>query len=150
MKGFALLYSMGILTTSYQLKAKSCIMSFMKKHLKKMIDPHNWLAFLRRQPIHMQHIYSAIIAGAITSIIAAVILYVDYGFWHERYLSDEITVNIASSTEAQPESPSEMFSRFVGDARTQLDAINSSGKDMLKGKEVYTNTATDTNDSIEK
>ena len=112
----------------------------MKRYLKKYLSPHHWLAFLRRQPAHMQKVYSAIIAGTITAAIAAVILYVDYGFWHEKYLSDKIVAQIASTTEAQPESPSEMFSRFVQDARTQFSAINTSGKEMLEGKEIYTNT----------
>ena len=115
----------------------------MKRYLKKYTSLKLYIEFLRRQPSHMKQIYSAIIAGGITALIASVILYVDYGFWHERYVRDEI--NIASSTESittlpqAPESPLHMFSRFIDEAKIQLGNINSSRQELLKGKEVYIN-----------
>ncbi len=91
----------------------------------------------------MQHVYSAVIAGSITAMIAGVILYTDYGFWHERYISDDLVV-VSTSTEAvEPESPTEMLSRFFDEARVQLKSINESKQDLLKGKETYVNTGAD-------
>ena len=112
----------------------------MKRYIKKYIDPKHWLMFLRRQSSHMQQIYSAVIAGIITLAIAGVILYVDYGFWHERYVKEDLVVVNASTSQVEPESPGEMLSRFFDEARTQLDTINKSRQELLKGKEVYVNT----------
>lgn len=112
----------------------------MKRYIKKYINPHHWLAFLRRQPKHMQHVYSAAIAGSITVMIAAVILYVDYGFWHERYIREDLTVvdsELNSPSSVVPESPTEMFSRFFDEAKVQLKDINTSRQELLKGKETY-------------
>ena len=72
-------------------------------------------------------------------MIGAVILYVDYGFWHERYLSDEKVAQVASTTEAKIESPGTMFSNFMKEAQTQFGTINESRKELLQGKEVYIN-----------
>lgn len=109
----------------------------MKKIIKKYLHPHHWLLFLRRQSNHMQRVYSAIIAGIITTAIAAVILYVDYGFWHEKYVSEELIL-ITTAT-ATPESPTEMFSRFIDEAKVQLSNINTSSQELLKGEETYVN-----------
>jgi hypothetical protein len=111
----------------------------MKKILKRYTSLKNYIAFLKRQPQQMQHVYAFIFAGSITIAIAAVILYVDYGFWHEQYSSKtESDVEIATTTE-MPESPIKMLSRFLGEAKTQLNNINASGSDLLQGKETYTN-----------
>lgn len=110
----------------------------MKRHIKKYISPHHWLLFLRRQSTHMQHVYSAVIAGIITTTIAGIILYVDYGFWHEKYVSEDLIVNTTAT--ATPESPSEMLSRFMSEAKVQLNNINTSRQELLKGEEIYVNT----------
>lgn len=90
----------------------------------------------------MQHVYALVFAGSITATIAFVILYVDYGFWHERYIRDDLTVVSTSTIEASPEvstpdSPSKMLSRFFGEARDRLHTIDVSGSEMLQGKETY-------------
>lgn len=90
----------------------------------------------------MQHIYALVFAGSITAVIAFVILYVDYGFWHERYIRDDIA-SVSTSTEiaaplVSPESPSKMLSRFFDEARDRLKNLDSYGGNMLKGKEIYT------------
>lgn len=110
-------------------------MSFMKRTLKKYFSPHHWLAFLRRQSAHMQHVYALTIAGVVTLLIASAILYIDYGFWHERYISEEVI--IANKSNEEPESPKDMMVRFFTEAKSQIDTINTSRKEMLNGKEVY-------------
>lgn len=116
----------------------------MKRHLKKYTSLTHYIEFLRRQPDHMQHIYAVIFAGSITALIAFVILYVDYGFWHERYVRDDTNV-VATSTVIgapipTPESPREMLSRFFGEASDRLKEIKMPSKEMLQGRETYVGT----------
>jgi hypothetical protein len=115
----------------------------MKRRLKKYTSLTHYIEFLRRQPEHMQHIYAVIFAGSITLMLAFVILYVDYGFWHERYIREDLTVVSTSTTlstpTTPPESPGEMLGRFLGEAKDRFKAIDTSGKDMLQGTETYTN-----------
>lgn len=103
--------------------------------MKKYGSIKHYIAFLRRQPAHMQHIYAVIFAGSITALLAAFILYVDYGFWHEKYVrSEESSIGEAP----QPsQSPFQMMSIFFKTARNQLDTLGTSGADLLVGKEVY-------------
>ena len=107
----------------------------MKKVLKKYFSPHHWLVFLRQQSTHMQHVYALIIAGGVTLLIASAILYIDYGFWHERYISEEVIV--ANKSNEEPESPKDMMIRFFDEAKNQIEMINTSRKEILNGKEVY-------------
>lgn len=102
-----------------------------------------YIHFLRRQPKHLQHVHAFVFSGIITVIIAGVILYTDYGFWHERYQrSDDIEVVdtlISSPVETiQPASPGEMWSRFWTEAKVQFSGVGSIGTSLLEGKETYT------------
>lgn len=94
---------------------------------------------MRRQSEHVQRVHAFIFAGAITASIASVILYTDYGFWHEKYdrNNDLIVEGVITSPKVAPEPPSEMFSRFWNEARTQFGNIGQSGASMLEGKEIY-------------
>lgn len=112
----------------------------MKKHLKRYTSLSNYIAFLRRQPEHIQYVYAAVFAGSITLMIAISILYIDYGFWHERYIRKDDLV--ATSTEivkeqVVPESPLEAFSHFLGEAHDRFGSIDMPSKDIFSGKEVY-------------
>lgn len=115
----------------------------MKRHLKRYTSLTHYIEFLRRQPEHLQHIYAVIFAGSITAFVAFVILYVDYGFWHERYIRDDsllVSTTTIDIPVAIPESPREMISRFFGEARGRLKEIKMPSKDMLQGKETYVGT----------
>lgn len=117
----------------------------MKRRLKRYTSLTHYIEFLRRQPSHMQHVYAAIFAGSITGLIAFFILYIDYGFWHEHYRSNDLVV-VSTSTNVRensvtPESPLEMLSRFFGEAKDKLQNVDTTGIDLLKGKETYVNTA---------
>lgn len=87
----------------------------------------------------MQHVYAITFAAIITTIIASGILYVDYGFWHERYSrGDEVLVSELKNREAEvTESPSQMISSFFSEAKEQLGTINTTGRAVFDGKEVY-------------
>mgnify|MGYP003393941915 FL=1 len=87
----------------------------------------------------MQHIYALSFAGVITAIIAAIILYTDYGFWHQRYIREEATTDIAVA-ETVAESPGKVLSRFWNEARTQFSNISSVSSGLLEGKESYQST----------
>ncbi len=103
--------------------------------MKRFFKLKHYLAFLRRQPTHIQHLYAFIFAGTITSLLAGFILYTDYGFWHERYVSTE---EVATTTEViSPESPTEMLSNLFNDARTQFKSIGKDGTTLLEGKDSF-------------
>ena len=88
----------------------------------------------------MQHVYAFIFAGSITTLVAAFILYVDYGFWHEKYTRSEVSEETSyrsNNEEHSVESPSQTLSRFISDAKVQLQSISSSKEGLLEGKEVY-------------
>ena len=86
-------------------------------------------------------------------MIACVILYVDYGFWNERYIRDGLVVvdpNTNPSAKEQPESPGEMLSRFYTEAHDRFQSIDTHSGDFFKGKETYENSDvpnTDTKDT---
>lgn len=111
----------------------------MKKRIKRYTSLGHYIEFLKRQPEHVQYMYAAVFAGSLTILLAIVILYVDYGFWHERYVREDLSV--ASSTLSEvapaPEPPMKMFSRFFGEAKDRLQGIDMPSKDMFIGKETY-------------
>jgi len=105
----------------------------MKRYLKKYASIKNYIAFLRRQPPHLQHIYAAVFAASITGLIAFSVLYIDYGFWHEQYIRKDLEVastsTVVDKPVSDPESPGTMLFRFFGEAQTRLKEINVSGKE---------------------
>lgn len=109
----------------------------MKRRLKRYTSLAHYIEFLRRQPRHFQHVYAAVFAGTITVVIAMIILYVDYGFWHEKYVKEELLVTATTTYKA--ESPTQMFSRFFSEAGTRFGEIKMPSKEMFQGKETYTN-----------
>jgi hypothetical protein len=115
---------------------------FLKKY-ERMLSIHHYIAVLRRQPRHMQHVYSALFAGVITSILALGILYFDYGLWRERYYRQESVIeetSTASSTQEtlSTESPQDMMSSFFNEAGQKLKSINTSRQEFFNSKETYT------------
>jgi hypothetical protein len=91
---------------------------------------------LRRQSKHVQHVHAFIFAGSITGLLAAFILYYDYGFWHQHYTSKEV---IGESVVQQPEGapPGEVLSGFWSEAKKQFSGMGSSTASLLEGKETY-------------
>ena len=105
----------------------------MKFHLKNF-TPEHYIRYMRRKPKHVQHLHGVAFAGIVTSLIAGVILYTDYGFWHETYqrapeVDDSVTV------ETVPLSQS--FGNFLKEAKTKFNAIGSVSAELLEGKETY-------------
>lgn len=95
----------------------------------------HYIRYMRRQSKHVQNVHAVVFAGTITGLIAAVIMYTDYGFWHERYVSDDLVV----AQKNQIESPGEALSSFFSEAQSRFSSIQFSG--MFSGKETYVNTA---------
>lgn len=117
------------------------------KFYKKYVSPRYWLAFLRRQPEHMQHMYAIAISGIITSALAATILYVDYGFWHDRYSRSETTatdLEIKAQPEVRTVSPGNMLGDFFKEASVRVQALKDLKTTSLDGKEVYLKEASTT------
>ncbi len=107
--------------------------------MKKYLGLKHYIAFLRKSPKHMQHIYAAIFAGTITAIIGAVILYNDYGFWHERYVLNEKNTIVSTTTESQVKiaSPLESVSNFFNQAKVQFKNIGKGSASLIESKETY-------------
>lgn len=98
----------------------------------------------------MQHVYAFIFAGSITALIAAVILYTDYGFWHDRYVRDDSVLVVKEKTPM--ESPSQALSNFWGEAYDKFRVIGSASGSLLEGKETYTkeeNSAEETTENTQ-
>jgi hypothetical protein len=96
----------------------------------------HYIRFVKRQNKHIQHIHGFVFAGIITALIAFVILYTDYGFWHETYIAED---ERPQANEAYvSESPSQALSRFWNDAKEQFGHVGSTSANLLEGKETYT------------
>lgn len=107
----------------------------MKLHLKHFTLRH-YIRYVKRQNKHVQHIHGFVFAGIITGLIAFVILYTDYGFWHETYIADDS--QMAADPAYVSESPSESLGRFWMEAKEQFSHVGSSSANFLEGKETYT------------
>ena len=107
------------------------------KKYEKYLDFRHYFVVLKRQPLHMQHIYAAIFAGSITFLLAITILYFDYGFWHERYRRDEVLETDTASQQVAVQSPGDMIGGFLKEAGEKLKTIDISGSNLLEGKDVY-------------
>lgn len=115
------------------------------KRYKKYFDVKHWLAFLRRQPKHMQHVYAVAFSGAITAVIASAILYYDYGFWHEKYSRSDSVVTVDEKNEVtKTQSPGELMGSFLKEAKEKVNSIQTDTSNVLQRKEVYTKEATTT------
>jgi hypothetical protein len=117
------------------------------KFYKKYLSPRHWLAFLRRQPKHMQHVYALFISGVITMVLASAILYFDYGYWHERYSRSDAMITDTEMKNApvtQTVSPGEMLGDFFKEASVRIQALNETKATILDGKEVYSKDSTTT------
>ncbi len=115
------------------------------KFYKKYLNPHHWLAFLRRQPKHMQHVYAVIFSAVVTSLLTSFVLYHDYGFWHERYLrSDSIITNAENNDIKTTESPKEMLGSFFSEASDRIKSLGVNKTDLLQEEEVYVQESTST------
>jgi hypothetical protein len=116
--------------------------------IKKYFSPHHYIVWLKKQPAHMQHVYAAVFAGSVTVMLAAVILYFDYGFWHEKYNRNESLTESYSSTNTKQEdltvqSPSDMIGSFLKEAHNKFTSIGSESKSgFLQEKETYIRGAT--------
>ncbi len=130
-----------------ELTAVRCILRTIMKAYKKYLSPRHWLAFLRRQPAHMQHVYAICISGGVTALLAVAILYFDYGLWRDRYSRTEsfaTTTIQTSSSEIETVSPGAMLGDFFKEASVRVQAIKSQKVDFLEGEEVYTKESTST------
>lgn len=117
----------------------------MKRILKKYekyLSIRHYISVLRRQPAHMQHVYAIIFAGSITALIAGIILYADYGFWHEKYSRSEVLEIQEETDTTDPmvtvESPAKMIGGFFREASLKLKSIDVSVPEgLLEGSDSY-------------
>jgi hypothetical protein len=108
--------------------------SIMKFLLKNFTIGH-YLRHVRRQSKHVQHLHAVVFAGLITALITSVILYTDYGFWHETYKADSL---VAEEASFKAETESRSFGEFLREAKARFGSIGTAGANLLEGKETYT------------
>jgi hypothetical protein len=113
----------------------------MKLVLKNFTYRH-YVRYLRKLPTHMQHVHAFVIAGTITGLIAAFILYTDYGFWHEKYQRDDAATDAAVDVPSR--SMTETLSDFFGEASSRLSKVKQSGSGFLEGTDTYTSGGSST------
>lgn len=83
--------------------------------------------------------HAAVFAGAITCALGAAILYSQYGFWHQKYSSeDDLLVQTSSinSTETMT-SPTTALSDFFKEASMRFTAVTDTMSSFLEGKDTY-------------
>lgn len=91
----------------------------------------------------MQHVYALTFASLVTGLMAAFILYYDYGFWRDTYSRNEVVVSEQAGDGASKEatvetlSPKDMLGSFLEEAGARYRALATSSKDLLNGKEEY-------------
>lgn len=112
------------------------------KHTLPKFSYTNYVRYLRKQGTHIQHIHAFAFAAIITGITAFLILYYDYGLFHDVYVSDEAQKEIDMLAEAP--TPGETFTSFWGEVRERFSSIGEGGVQLLEGKDVYTNTSSTT------
>ena len=97
-----------------------------------------YVRHLRRQDIRIQQLHALVFAGAITGLLAFLILYYDYGYFHDVYVQKEVEIVEIKTSELAP-SPTETISSFFSEAKTRFGEIGKSGSSLLYGKDVYIN-----------
>ena len=88
----------------------------------------------------MRHVYAGLFSGAITLLLAAIILYFDYGFWHERYSRQEAiaTENLTTNEDQiTVQSPTEMMGSFFQEASEKFHAITDATSSIFGGEDTY-------------
>ena len=86
----------------------------------------------------MRHVYAAFFSGCITLLLAIIILYFDYGFWHERYSRQEIIEtnnSTAHTSQVTVQSPTAMIGSFFQEAKDKLGTIRNATTSILEGLE---------------
>lgn len=98
-----------------------------------------YVRHLRRQNIHVQQLHALIFAGAITALMAFLILYYDYGYFHDVYVQKDAEVVVEKVATVPAPSPVQTISSFFSEAKTRFGEIGKSGSSLLYGKDVYVN-----------
>ena len=98
----------------------------MKLRLKDLTLEH-YLRYIKRQNRHIQHVHAFVFAGTITGLIAIFILYTDYGFWHETYISAKVQEENAQNQES--------LGGFWEEAKSRFQAIRNGS--VLDGMETF-------------
>jgi len=98
-----------------------------------------YVLHLRRQDIRIQQLHALVFAGAITALMAFLILYYDYGYFHDVYVQKETESLVVEKTSEPAPSPTETISSFFSEAKTRFSEIGKSGSSLLYGKDVYVN-----------
>lgn len=86
--------------------------------------------------------HAFVFAATITGLVAACLLYYDYGFWHDVYIQTD-TQEVMTQEEVLA-SPSESLVDFWGEVRARFSAIGLTGMDFLESTDTITNDGVQT------
>lgn len=114
----------------------------MMKFKIPKLSYRGYVRHLRRQNIHIQRLHALVFASVITGMTAFLILYYDYGFFHDVYVQKNNDLESVETVSAP--SPTETFSTFMSEAKKRFSGMGESSADLLEGKETYINTSTST------
>ena len=106
----------------------------MKLRLEKF-TLKDYIRFMRKQNKHMQHVHAIAFAGIITALITSIILYTDYGFWHETYQAND-SLGVVDPA-APVRSPTQSIGTLLAEVKDHFKNMGSSTANYLEGKETY-------------
>lgn len=97
-----------------------------------------YVLHVRKQSPRVQQLHAFVFASVITGITAFLILYYDYGFFHDKYTRKEESSLEEIHTDPLP-SPTSALGNFFGEVKYRFGALGSGSADLLHGKDVYKN-----------
>jgi hypothetical protein len=106
-----------------------------------------YIRHLRKQSVHNQRVHAFSISGVITVIITVLWLHFHYGFWSpvddtvyeeaQAYEVRPLTKVDGTTTEAQLNSPSEVFTNFFTEVKRRIDEISFDFSSVISDKETF-------------
>lgn len=80
--------------------------------------------------------HALVFAGSITTLLLIVVLYSQYGFWHEKYVRQD---SVLVDDPLEVESPASFFSKFFEEASVRFSNVKDNAGTFLEGKDSYSN-----------
>jgi len=103
-----------------------------------------YIRHVRRQKPHIQQLHAALFAGTITLILALLILYLEYGYWHTSYNRSYHASSTNNDETVLTETPSQTIARLWGEGKDRLIGIQSSFHPLTGGGTTFDRSATNT------
>lgn len=119
-----------------------CILLSMKLPKIPRLSYKGYVLYLRKQNIHIQRLHAIVFASVITGMTAFLILYYDYGFFHDVYVQKDADMQVI--TGADVSSQTDTLAGFFSEAKKRFSAIGAGSAGILQGKDTYINNSSTT------